>query len=163
MVRTGIFWLLCLVAFFFAFVGGTIPLTLPRQAAEDRAYYQQFRQAAAYVDRNGHLPTEAELRRRTVYLEGVTIWSSVAIMPQGCDAEFFQAKSDRFVLGFWRGEWSECYAYPSGRTTLPMSVTAYLASGLGYDLAIYWLISIGAGWGAIRLRRAKRLAAQNSS
>ena len=162
-MRTGISLLLWLVAFFFAFVGATIPLMLPSQAADDRAYYQQFRQAAAYVDSNGHLPTEAELRRRNVYLDGVTIWSSLAIMPQGCDADFSGAKSDRFVLGFWRGEWFECYAHPSGRTTLPMSVAAYLASGLGYNLAIYWLIAIGAGWGAIRLRRAKRLASQNSS
>jgi hypothetical protein len=78
-----------------------------------------------------------------------------------CDPVFKQAASDRFVLSFWRGEWSECYGHPSGRTTLPLTVSDYLLSGLGVDLAIYWLIALAAGWGAIRLWRGQPSPASN--
>jgi hypothetical protein len=162
-MRTILSWLLILVAAFFAFVGVAMPLTLPRQATNDRAYFQQFRQAAAYVDANGHLPTEATLRRLNVYLDGATIWSSLAMTPEGCDPPFAKATSDRFVIGFWRGEWFECYAHPSGKTTLPMSVMAYLSAGLGFDLAVYWMLAIAASLGAIRLRKARPIAASNRS
>jgi hypothetical protein len=47
---------------------------LAAQAAEDRAYFEQFKAAAAYITQHGKVP------------------------------------ADRFILSFWRGEWSECYA-----------------------------------------------------
>jgi hypothetical protein len=56
-LRTIFCLLLALVAVFFAFVGGTMPLMLPSQAATDRAYYRQFKTAAAYIDKHGKLPT----------------------------------------------------------------------------------------------------------
>lgn len=147
--------LLGLVAAGFALVGIAMPFHLPAQAADDRAYYEQFKTAAAYIDRSGKLPAGEELRR----LESVTgpsIWASLSTTPLDCDPSFTKAPTDRIILSFWRGEWSECYAHPSGRTTLPGSVRAYLLSGLGVNLALYWLIAAGAAWGAIRLRTRNR-------
>lgn len=143
--------LLGLIAVFFAFVGGTMPFILPSQAARDRAYYQQFKVAAAYIDKNGNLPASELGGWRGPDSTSVLIRSSATI-PEDCDPSFKKAAADRLILSFWRGEWTECYAYPSGRTTLPMSVRAYLISGLGFNLVIYWLLAAGAGWGAFRLR-----------
>ncbi|WP_158298636.1 hypothetical protein [Sphingomonas psychrotolerans] len=143
--------LLGLVAVFFAFVGGTIPLMLPSQAAKDRAYYQQFKTAAAYIDNNGQLPANEPGGWRNTGDVGPLIRSSTEI-PNDCDPSFKKAPADRLILSFWRGEWTECYAYPSARTTLPMSVQAYLLSGVGMNLVIYWLLAAAAAWGAIRLR-----------
>jgi hypothetical protein len=143
--------LLGLVAVFFALIGGTMPLLLPSQAAEDRAYYQQFKVAAAYIDNNGQLPATEPGGWRDKRDVGPLIRSSAEIA-KDCDPSFKKAPSDRLILSFWRGEWTECYAYPSGRTTLPMSVQAYLLSGVGMNLVIYWLLAAGAAWGAIGLR-----------
>lgn len=117
-----------------------MPLTLPAQAAKDRAYYEQFKAAASYLDQHGRLPPDS------------IITTDPAL---DCDPSFTKAESDRFVLSFWRGEWSECYGHPSGRTTLPLTVSGYLRSGLGLELVTYWLIAIAAGWSAFRLWRAK--------
>lgn len=143
--------LLGLAAVFFAFVGGTMPLMLPSQAAKDRAYYQQFKAAAAYIEKNGKLPATELGGWRNTGDAGLPIRSSPQI-PDDCDPSFKKAPADRLILSFWRGEWRECYAYPSGRTTLPMSVQAYLLSGVGMNVVIYWLLAAGAAWGAIRLR-----------
>ena len=144
-------FLLGLVAVFFAFVGGTMPLMLPSQAAIDRAYYQKFKAAAAYIEKNGKLPATELGGWRNTGDAGLLILSSPQI-PDDCDPSFKKAPADRLILSFWRGEWTECYAYPSGRTTLPMSVQAYLLSGVGMNVVIYWLLAAGAAWGAIRLR-----------
>ena len=117
-----------------------MPLTLPEQAAEDRAYYERFKAAASYLDQHGRLPSD------------LTVTTEPAL---DCDPSFTKVESDRFVLSFWRGEWSECYAHPSGRTTLPLTVSGYLRNGLGLQLAIYWLIAIAAGWGAFRLWKGR--------
>ena len=147
--------LLGLVAAVFAIVGSTMPFMLPAQAAKDRVYYEQFQRAAAHVRRTGQLPAGQTLRHFEATTNGPSIWSSLTTTPLDCDPSFAKVRSDRFVLSFWRGEWSECYAYPSGRTTLPMSVKAYLLSGVGLNLAVYWLIAIAAAWGALRLHRAQ--------
>ncbi|WP_374296245.1 hypothetical protein [Sphingomonas sp.] len=155
-MRTILCLLLGIVAAAFALIGTTMPLMLPAQAAKDRAYYQQFRVAAAYIDRNGALPEGEALRRFEDATSGPSIWSSLNTTPLDCDPSFRKAPTDRLILSFWRGEWSECYAYPSGQTTLPMSVRAYLISGVGLNLVIYWLIAAVAAWGAIRLRPRRR-------
>jgi len=150
-MRTILCLVLGLVAVFFAFLGGTMPLMLPSQAAKDRAYYQQFKTAAAYIDKNGKIPANELGSWRITGDAGLLILSSPEI-PEDCDPSFKKAPADRLILSFWRGEWTECYAYPSGRTTLPMSTRAYLLSGLGMNLVIYWLLAAGAAWGAMRLR-----------
>jgi hypothetical protein len=153
--------LLGLVAAAFALIGTTMPLMLPAQAAKDRAYYEQFRAAAAYIDRNRKLPGKEALRRFEGATTGPSIWSSLNTTPFDCDSSFRKAATDRLVLSFWRGEWSECYAYPSGQTTLMMSVRAYLLSGVGINLLIYWFIAAIAAWGAIRLRTGRRGSASS--
>ena len=158
-MRTILFLLLSLIAMGFALIGTAMPFHLPAQAAEDRTYYEQFRTAAAYIDRGGKLPAAEELRRLDSVTTGPSIGPSLTTTPLGCDSSFTKAPTDRLVLSFWRGEWSECYAYPSGRTTLPRSVKAYLLSGLGVDLAIYWLIATVAVWGAIRFRPRRKPSA----
>lgn len=148
--------LLGVIAVGAALVGTVMPFALSAQAAQDRAYYEQFRIAAAYVDRNGTLPAGEAMRGLEDGMSGASIWSSLSTAPLDCDPSFEKARSDRLTLSFWRGEWSECYAHPSGRTTLPMSVRAYLRAGLGVDLAIDWLVAIGAAWAAIRLRPGRK-------
>lgn len=164
-MRTVFCLLLGLTAAVFAFIGTTMPLMLSAQAAEDRVYYQQFRAAAAYLNKNGKLPADEMLRRMENATIAPSIWSSLGTStPLDCDSSFKEAPGDRLILSFWRGEWSECYAYPSGRTTLPMSVRTYLLQGLGVQLAIYWLIAAAAIWGAIRFRPKMRgSAAPNSN
>lgn len=151
-MRIVLFLMLSLIAVGAALVGTTMLLLLPAQAATDRAYYEQFKSAATYTMKNGKVPAGDALRRLEAATAGLSIWSSLTTTPLDCDPSFTKAPTDRLVLSFWRGEWSECYAYPSGRTTLPMSVRAYLLSGLGVDLGIYWLVTVSAAWGAIRLR-----------
>jgi hypothetical protein len=146
--------LLSLIAVFFAFIGGAMLLTLPSQAARDREYYQRFEAAAAYIRNNGQLPASELGGWRETVGNGPLIRSS-SKAPSDCDQSFEKAPADSIVLSFWRGEWTECYAYPSGRTTLPMSVRAYMLSGVGMNLTIYWLLAGGAAWGAIRLRPRK--------
>ena len=143
--------LLGLIAMFFAFIGTTMPLRLPAQAANDRAYYEQFKDAAASIEKNQQVSAEEVLRRIQPFQSYPYIQSSPTI-PLDCNPSFRKAPTDRLILSFWRGEWTECYAIPSGRTTLPMSVSAYLLSGLGISLALYWLFAVAAAWGAIRLR-----------
>jgi hypothetical protein len=155
--------LLCLVAVLFAVVGTSMPLHLSAQAADDRAYYNQFKFAAAYTVRNGRPPAGQVLRELQSATTGPSIWASLTTTPLDCDPSFKEAPADRFVLSFWRGEWSECYAYPSGRTTLPMSVRAYLLSGLGVDLAMHWLVAISAAWGAVRFRPRRRASGAPSA
>ena len=150
-----------LVAVAFALVVTTTLLMLPAQAAKDRAYYEQFRIASAFIDRSGKLPAGKALQGLERETPGLAIWSSLTITPTApldCDPSFRKAPTDRLILTFWRGELWECYAYPSGRTTLPMSVAAYLFSGLGIDLLIYWINGAGAAWAAIRLRPESKAA-----
>lgn len=158
-MRTILVLLLGLIAVVFALVGTAMPLHVPAQAAEDRTYYEQFRTVAAYIDRDGKLPAAEELRRLERVTVGPSIWSSLTTTPLDCDPSFTKAPNDRLVLSFWRGEWSECYAYPSGRTTLPRSVKAYLLSGVGVDLAICWLIATAAAGGAIWFRPRRKPSA----
>lgn len=148
------FTLMSLVAGLFAFIGSTMPFMLRSQAAEDQGYYDQFRTTAADIERNGEQPDVEILLKRDRGPNEVLILSAPT-KPSDCDPSFEPAKSDRFVLWFWRGEWRECYAHPSGRTSLPLTVQAYLRAGLGRDLLIYWLIAAAAAWGAIRLRPRK--------
>lgn len=149
-----------LVALFFWLIAVSLPSQLQRQAQQDQAYYQQFRQAAAYAaayaeQHNGQMPPDEELQRLGDSSDASSIWFSLSSSGGECDGGFRRAPTDQFTLWFWRGEWAECFAYPSGQTTLPMSVSAYLRSGLGTQWAIWWLVGLAAAYTAFRLGRRK--------
>jgi hypothetical protein len=161
-MRTIMCVLLGLIAVLFALVGTAMPLRLPAQAASNRVYYQQFKVAAAVIDNGGQLRSVEEQLKEGPKLGGPIIQASTD-KPIDCDPSFNMTTGDRLILHFWRGEWTECYAYPSGRTTLLMSVRDMYLSGLGVDIALYWLVAAAAAWAAIRLRPRRRVAASSIS
>lgn len=146
--------LLGLIAGLFALIGTAVPFRVQVQAADDRAYYDHFKVTAAGIDENGPLPSVEVLVKMERAPREPLILSSLT-KPSDCDSSFKPAPEDRFVLSFWRGEWKECYAHPSGRSTLLMSFQDNLR-GFGPSLLIYWLIAATAAWGAIRLRSRRR-------
>jgi hypothetical protein len=156
-MRTILCLLLGLIAVLFAFIGTAIPLTLPAQAARDRVYYEQFKAAGDVINKRGQLPSVEALLKEQSTSDGPIIRASLT-KPFDCDPSFKKAVGDRLILSFWRGEWTECYAYPSGRTTLQMSVRAYFLSGMGVSMAIYWLVAAAAAWAVIRLRPGRKVA-----
>jgi hypothetical protein len=125
----------------------SLPFQLRSQAAKDRIYYREFQHAAAIyahdISEKGDNPLP--------FAGGNGIGPLLRLENGDCDGGFRKEPGDLFVLGFWRGEWTECFAYPSGRTTLPMSVWSYLGSGLGVDWGIYFLLAAGLGWAAWRI------------
>src|SRR5262245_53307874 len=154
-----------LVSALFLLMAVTLPFTLRDQALQDRAYYQQFKQAAAYAadyarTHKGRLPDENALRALKDTTNARSIWASLSFSDQLCDGGFRQGPTDQFTLWFWRGEWAECFAYPSEKTTLPMSVSAYLLGGLGVEWAVYWLIGGTAAFAAFRLARRQMLTSR---
>ncbi len=146
--------LLWLLALLFVWISATMPFMLPAQAAKDRAYYERFKAAAIVIDREKRVPPEAVLSTFQTKQSYPFISVSTEV-PFDCDSSFKKAPTDRIVLSFWRSEWTECYAHPSGRTTLGMTVQGYLKSGLAVQIVAYWLIAAGAAWGANRLGRKR--------
>ena len=145
---------LFLVAIYCALMGSLLLLDLADQSRINRIYYDEFKVAAEYVRRTGRVP-ERPLTQPT---DGRSIYP-LGLDGADCGPDFSKLASDRFVLSFWRGEWTECYAFPSGRTTLAMSVGAYMRSGFWQLFVGVWAMGIAALWGAIRLTRRLRLAA----
>lgn len=127
------------------------PFFLREDVEENREIVSTFEAAAAYAHAHqaarGRLPTGDELRR---WGEGQELgWSasSLSIGGEGCGQEgFVAAPGDRFVLSVWRGEWFECFASPSGRHSLPMSVGAYLTGPVGMSLLFYLALALALGW-----------------
>jgi hypothetical protein len=141
-------WIFTLTAGFAIFMVVAILVLLPIEAAENRATY-------AVADRYAHglaaahaEPRKAEPVERApdATIKGVAMFRSP---PGYCDGVAFGAPYDRFVLGF--GDhgakdidyaiWWHCYAYPSGKTTLQLSVWDYLAGAAGRQLAANALIA----------------------
>ncbi|HKY18688.1 MAG TPA: hypothetical protein VJL82_07115 [Rhizomicrobium sp.] len=127
---------------------------VPGQLAREQEYARNFRQTEAYVVAyqagQGHLPSEAELQ---VWAEGKGLGLfATNLTLRGCMNEFFKKeKGDRFVISFWRGEWDDCYASPSGRTTLSTS------TDWGRYFAIHFLMSAVLGFFAwLIFPRSKR-------
>jgi len=157
-IRSFLAMLLVLVAIACSAPGIFLPFDLASQARTDRFYYEQFRHAAAYVERTGQLPEGSPLDN----LEGRSIYP-VLMDGSDCGPAFKKRASDRFVLSFWRGEWTECYAFPSGETTLSMSLIAYLRKSSGQLLIAFWIVVLVASWGAARLTRVSRPASAVAS
>jgi hypothetical protein len=150
--------LAALVALFCVLLGTALPFQLHTQALDDRVYYLQLEQVARYIDEDDRRRTGPHdivvIRQVVASRSNPIIASSLVIDPADCDGGFTKSPGDHFVLGFWRGEWTECYSYPSGQTTLPRSTLVYLGSGLGLSLGLLWIIALVACWATWRLFRA---------
>lgn len=129
-------------------------MMLPRQAAKDRTYSAQFQHAAKVADgyylKTGRLPDDATFGRLVGRGEGDSL-SLSASAGDACD-HFNKGNNDRFVLSLWRGEWTECFSYPSGRTTLMPSWRDQIL-GFGPQLAFFALVAAGALFGLARTWR----------
>lgn len=152
--------LFALIGALFFLMAISLPSDLKRQAEKDRIYYQQFRQAATYAaayarQHKGLFPSDEELQALGDTSNALGIWASLSASGGECDGGFKQDPTDQFTLWFWRGEWGECFAYPSGKTTLSMSATDYFSSGMWLDWAIWWLVAIASGYAAFRLAKRR--------
>ena len=129
-------------------------MMLPGQRAKDTAYSQQFQQAAKIADgyfrETGQLPDDATFGRLIGRAEGESL-SLAASAGDACE-NFSKGENDHFVLSLWRGEWTECFSYPSGRTTLLPSWREQFL-GFGPQFALFGLVAAGALWGLMRLWR----------
>lgn len=157
-MRATLAWIFILTAGFAAFLGLATLALLPMQAAKNRATYAVAERYANKLVASLKLPTNANVDDASIYnVGGIRIWRS---LPGGCYDTAFEAPSDRFVLGFWENGnenrfdsiWWHCYAYPSGKTTLKLSVTDYLTSAAGQQVFAYLLIAVITGLMAFALR-----------
>jgi len=168
-------WIVTLTAGFATFMVVAILVLLPIEAAENRATYALADQYAHRLAAGLAEPRKADAGERApdATIEGVAMFWS---LPGYCGDVAFGAPSDRFVLGF--GDhgakdidyaiWWHCYAYPSGKTTLQLSVWDYLAGAAGRQVAVNALIAAiaaiagyAARWiGSRGKRRSLRLRAK---
>ncbi|MES2989391.1 MAG: hypothetical protein V4808_15940 [Pseudomonadota bacterium] len=149
-----------LVSIFFLFlaIGGFF--LLPGQAAKDRQALTQLKVAAEYAMRfeaaNRRLPDSEQLQA-WAKAQGIDM-QSISTSPLGCLNDFMKPRDDAVLVGYWAGEWAECYAAPSGATTLAPSVWALLMSGLALTLASYLAIGLLAGLAAWWIGFRRRVA-----
>lgn len=160
-MRRALIALLSLLAALCILVGVAVPVGLASQARQDRAYYKQFQRVSAYTaafaGQHGHLPPEATIAKAIILSPPMDeLYALPPKAPSICDRTFQVAPGDRLVLWFWRGEWAECFAYPSGRTTLPMTFASYLSGNLGLPLLFVWLSAFVALAAVFQLLRRRR-------
>ncbi len=145
-----------IIALFFLLLLIGLPFAVVSQASKDARHLHAFEAIEAHiasrVDAIGEAPSDAALRD-WADANGLEIPTMLTTSPIACLNGFRKPADDRFVVGFWAGEWSECYASPSGENTLRPSVSAQLVSGLAADFAIYLALALGPGWLAWRLLR----------
>lgn len=146
-MRAILAWIFTIWACFAAFFGVATLVLLPIQAARNRATYAVVERYAHKLVETSSLPKNTDVDDAfTSTTDGMRIWSS---LPGGCHDTAFEASSDRFALGFWENGkedrfgaiWWQCYAYPSGKTTMSLSVTDYLRSAAGQQVAAYFLLA----------------------
>lgn len=132
------------LATFFLFLGIFMPFSLLDQAEDERRYLREFETVAAHADMvrrsSGHVVDDLELQQWAVGQQ-LQIGRSLLLSTDNCPG-FAKGRGDRFEVSFWRGEWTECYAAPSGRTTLNPSLWALLKSGLAIDIAAHWAMGV---------------------
>lgn len=143
-----------LAALLFGFLVMTVPWHLRDQAAKDREYFRQFVVIEGYVANRlkatNRLPDDQELRNWAANNGFDELSWSVSTTPPGCEPTLELAPGDRFQLSFWRGEWSECFASPSHKTTLVLTWGAYLRDFAG-AMVVYAATFLLCAWAAWRL------------
>ena len=137
---------------------------LPIQGEKEKIYFRQFEQAAKIVDsysrENGTLPDDPTFGRLVGRPDGMGFFLTPS--SEGSCEGFTTGQADRFVLSLWRGDWFECFAYPSGRTTLSLSWWDQLR-GFGPQLAVLCLLATLALWTMARLWKASSRQSTNPS
>lgn len=144
-------WVLTLTCGFSALLAlGTLAL-LPSEAAKSRAVYRVVDRYAHQLAQVHQLPRNEQVDDSSASkFEGVRVWPS---SPGGCRDVPVGTSSDRFEVGFWQNgaddrfgsKWWHCYAYPSRKTTLQLSVWDYLRSDAGQQVAAYAIVALIAG------------------
>lgn len=129
-----------------------IALEVPSQVEKDKAYYREFQRVSAivadYESENGRLPDGDAFSRLASGTDMIGLFKSPAGRDR-CDG-FMEADSDSFVLKSWRGDWFECFAYPSGRSTLAVSPKDIMF-GWGSQVAVGLVLCIAGFWAALFL------------
>ncbi|MBO9711556.1 hypothetical protein [Sphingomonas sp.] len=140
-------WMCTLAAGFAIFMAVAILALLPIEAARNRAAHALAEQFAQSLAATHAEPSAADPDHEpTTNIKGFHMW---AFAPGGCDGVGVEAPSDRFAVGFWDNgsddpfdvTWWYCYAYPSGKTTLQLSVWDFLKGAAGSQIAWYALIA----------------------
>jgi hypothetical protein len=115
--------------------------TLDRQFKHAALQLQRFRKGA------GRPPNESEFTSLPAANQGRY---HIEFMPNGfdqCDSQteaFRSIPRGTYVLIAWRGEWWECYAPASGRSTLLLNASDYTSSGSQMaDGVILMTIAVG--------------------
>lgn len=159
-MRATLAWILTLIAGFAAVLGVATLVLLPIQAENNRVIHAKAERFAKKLVA-GSTPPLYEDHTFPHQSEGVRFWHTP---PGDCQDRAFEAPSDRLVVGFWengseddfRTRWWHCYAHPSGRTTLQLSASSYLESGVGMQLLVYFSIAVFAGLAAWLLGSYKK-------
>ena len=158
-LRVGIASVCGIVAAFFLLLSVAFPFVMRDVVQKDRAYYRQFEAAGRYAldyakRHNGALPTDEALQGLGDQHDAHAIWGSVTASPYDCGTQFRPDPSDKVTLSFWRGEWNECFAFPSRKTTLITSTSDYLRSGGANHWLVFLLIGVAAAAVSFRLGRS---------
>ena len=147
---------LALAGLLFLLLAIASPVLIAEQAKEDAASLQELRAVEGHIAslaaRHREVPSD-EVLRAWAEARGLSIAPSLSTEPLGCLNGFQKPKNDKFVVGYWAGEWSECYSSPSGATTLRPTAMGLLSSGLGTDIALYILLAFALGGTAWMLLR----------
>jgi hypothetical protein len=128
---------------------------LTEDVARDRAIEAGFRSgdsfARAFRARHGRLPQHDEMHAWTRARNFPAEYSDMYLSADSCgDESFRKGDADEYILVVWRGERFECFASPSGATTLAPTIAEGLADRS--DMLAY-LAALGAalGWLSWRL------------
>lgn len=151
---------LALASIFFLLLALTFPLLLHDQSRKDAHHLAELQSIQAYLDRSVSagkpFPSDHQIRLWAEERQ-LDVAYSVSTAPFECLNGFVKAPQDRYVIGFWAGEWSECLSSPSGATTLEPTMSGLLKSGLWIELAVYLVLGVGSGSAAwvLGLRRRR--------
>ena len=146
-MRSATVWLLTLTSGFFAFLLIATLALLPSEATRNQSTFSTVSQFAHNFADERALPRNPEADDRFAEtFKGLRVWPS---LPRGCRGDNIGPLSDRFEVGFWEngaadrfgGKWWQCYSFPSGRTSMPLTVRSYLNSSVGPLLAAYAAIA----------------------
>ncbi|WP_298172323.1 hypothetical protein [Novosphingobium sp.] len=131
----------------FALIAASVPFTAQRSVEAHQIALADLKSAAIFANsfraRIGTNPPDDAMRRWAATEGRSDVAASIGIdgdqsgnvFRVGCAQEtsFHPAATDRFVLSYWNGDFFDCFAYPSGRTTLLTSWQSVMSDGGGWS------------------------------